>query len=364
MMFENCFRNKKVLITGNTGFKGSWLSSWLLKLGAKVYGLSNGIPTDPSLYEILSLKNKIKHYDADVRDLDRIKEIFQEVAPDFIFHLAAQSIVSKSYEDPISTISTNVIGTSVVLEALRKLENDCIVVIITSDKCYDNLEWAWGYRETDRLGGKDIYSGSKAAAEIVINSYHNSFLKHNKRIRIATCRAGNVIGGGDWAQDRIVSDCMRAWSSGKPVNIRSPEATRPWQHVLEPLSGYLRLAQFMESNNSLNGESFNFGPRSQHNHTVRNLLKDLSFEWNLSHEPYSVVDEIPFKEAGLLKLNCDKALFHLGWEATLDYEDTVNFTSQWYSLYYGELEDMVKFTLNQITVFEKKAIKLGQVWSK
>ena len=176
-MFENAFQGKKVLITGNTGFKGSWLSLWLLKLGAEVYGLSNGIPTNPSMYKVLGLESKITHYDADVRDLSQVKKILKEVVPDYIFHLAAQSIVSKSYEDPLETISTNVIGTSVIMEALRFFENDCIAVIITSDKCYDNLEWEWGYRETDRLGGKDIYSSSKAASEIIFSSYYNSFLK-------------------------------------------------------------------------------------------------------------------------------------------------------------------------------------------
>ena len=363
-MFENAFQGKKVLITGNTGFKGSWLSLWLLKLGAEVYGLSNGIPTNPSMYKVLGLESKITHYDADVRDLSQVKKILKEVVPDYIFHLAAQSIVSKSYEDPLETISTNVIGTSVIMEALRFFENDCIAVIITSDKCYDNLEWEWGYRETDRLGGKDIYSSSKAASEIIFSSYYNSFLKDNERIRVVTSRAGNVIGGGDWAKDRIVSDCMKAWSQGVPVNVRSPKATRPWQHVLEPLSGYLRLAQVMSQTSSLNGASFNFGPRSQNNHTVSELLNELSQYWNLSHDSYSVLEEVPFHEAGLLKLNCDKSLFHLGWEATMGYEDTIKFTSSWYNSYYQGATDMLDFTSNQIIDYEKMSKKRGHKWSK
>ena len=362
-MFNNCFKNKKVLITGNTGLKGSWLSLWLLKLGAKVYGLANGIPTNPSMYKVLGLSDKINHYDGDVRDYEHVKEIIQEVNPDFIFHLAAQSIVSRSYEEPLETISTNVIGTSVVLEALRNFENECVAVIITSDKCYDNVEWEWGYREIDRLGGKDLYSGSKAASEIIFNSYFNSFFNDHKKVRLATGRAGNVIGGGDWTKDGIVSDCMKAWSKGKPVEIRSPNATRPWQHVLEPLSGYLRLAQVMVETNSSNGESFNFGPRSQNNRSVSNLLNDLSKYWNLSHDPYQILENVPFHEASLLKLNCDKAIFHLEWSASMGYKETAKFTSDWYNQYYHGTTDMVDFTLSQIIDYENISKKRGNKWS-
>lgn len=362
-MFNNCFKNKKVLITGNTGFKGSWLSLWLLKLGAKVYGLANGIPTNPSMYKVLGLSDKINHYDGDVRDYEHVKEIIQEVNPDFIFHLAAQSIVSRSYEEPLETISTNVIGTSVVLEALRNFENECVAVIITSDKCYDNVEWEWGYREIDRLGGKDLYSGSKAASEIIFNSYFNSFFNDHKKVRLATGRAGNVIGGGDWTKDGIVSDCMKAWSIGKPVEIRSPNATRPWQHVLEPLSGYLRLAQVIVETNSSNGESFNFGPRSQNNRTVSNLLNDLSKYWDLSHDPYRILEDVPFHEASLLKLNCDKAIFHLEWNASMGYDDTAKLTSDWYNQYYQGTTDMVDFTLSQIIDYENISKKRENIWS-
>jgi CDP-glucose 4,6-dehydratase len=362
-MFNNCFKGKKVLVTGNTGFKGSWLSLWLLELGADVYGLANGIPTNPSMYKILGLNDKINHYDADVRDYEQVKKIIQEVAPDFIFHLAAQSVVSKSYNDPLETISTNVIGTSVVLESLRHFENDCIAVIITSDKCYDNLEWEWGYREIDHLGGKDLYSGSKASAEIIFNSFFNSFFNNHNNVRIATARAGNVIGGGDWTKDGIISDCMKAWSQGKPADIRSPKATRPWQHVLEPLSGYLRLAQVLNETDSFNGESFNFGPRSQNNHTVIDLLNNLSKYWDLSHEPYRIVENVSFHEAGLLKLNCDKAIFHLDWRATMGYEDTTKFTSDWYNHYFSGTIDMLDFTLSQIIGYENIAKQQGNKWS-
>ena len=362
-MFNNCFKGKKILVTGNTGFKGSWLSLWLLELGADIYGLANGIPTNPSMYKVLGLSDKINYYDADVRDYEQVKNIIQEVVPDFIFHLAAQSVVSKSYNDPLETISTNVIGTSVVLEALRHFENDCVAIIITSDKCYDNLEWEWGYREIDHLGGKDLYSGSKASAEIIFNSFFNSFFNNHNNVRIATTRAGNVIGGGDWTKDGIVSDCMKAWSQGKPADIRSPKATRPWQHVLEPLSGYLRLAQVMVETNSSNGESFNFGPRSQNNRSVSNLLNDLSKYWNLSHDPYRILEDVPFHEASLLKLNCDKAIFYLEWSASMGYEDTVKFTSDWYNQYYHGTTDMVDFTLSQIIDFENISKKRGNRWS-
>jgi CDP-glucose 4,6-dehydratase len=239
-MFNEAYRKKKVLISGNTGFKGSWLTVWLAQLGAKVYGISNGVPTHPSLFETLNLRDYISYFEGDVRDLEFVKKVFQEVKPDFIFHLAAQPLVSISYVNPIETISTNVLGTAHVLDALRSLDHRCVGVIITSDKCYDNVEWAWGYRETDTLGGKDIYSGSKGAAELIVRSYYNSFFKATyPNIKVASARAGNVIGGGDWSQDRIIPDCIRAWSSNEVVKVRSPASTRPWQHVLEPLSGYL-----------------------------------------------------------------------------------------------------------------------------
>ena len=217
-MFGAIYKNKKVLITGNTGFKGSWLTIWLLKLGAKIYGISKDIPTIPSMFEELGLKNQIDHYERDVRDLESIKKIIEEIKPDFLFHLAAQSLVSISYSDPIETISTNIMGTTNVLEALKESNHNCVGIIITSDKCYDNVEWVWGYKESDTLGGKDVYSGSKGAAELVFKSYYNSFFKKDgSNVKIATSRAGNVIGGGDWARDRIVPDCMHAWSKNEIV---------------------------------------------------------------------------------------------------------------------------------------------------
>ena len=367
IMLNKNYQGKKVLVTGHTGFKGSWLTAWLLKLGAKVCGLSDQIPTNPSMFVELGLDQKIENHFCDIRDFEGVSKILTEFAPDYVFHLAAQPIVSVSYEDPLGTISTNVMGTAVLLEALRLWNQPCNVVVITSDKCYENVEWVFGYKETDHLGGKDIYSGSKGAAEVIFHAYYNSFFKNPKnKIRLATGRAGNVIGGGDWAKDRIVVDCMKNWANGKIVELRSPEATRPWQHVLEPLSGYLTLGSQLNSDNRLLGESFNFGPRSEQNRTVLELLTDLSQQWNFNkaEDAYSVTDNIPFHEAGLLKLNCDKALFNLRWEANLSYKECVKMVGEWYYLFYKMEKDMYKLTLDQITQYEDLAMKRDLIWNQ
>jgi CDP-glucose 4,6-dehydratase len=248
MSIRNIYCGKKILITGHTGFKGCWLSIWLQNMGAEVIGLSNAIPTNPSMFRLLNLEARIRTIWADVRDKKIIKEVFEKEAPDFVFHLAAQAIVSKSYIDPIETIESNVIGTANILNGLMNLTNVCSAVIVTSDKCYENNEWPWGYRENDSLGGKDIYSASKACAEILIHSFIQSYFKDSETVRIASARAGNVIGGGDWAKDRVIPDCIRAWKNKIPVEIRSPESTRPWQHVLEPLGGYLLLGKALYQN--------------------------------------------------------------------------------------------------------------------
>lgn len=363
-MITNTFKNKKVIITGHTGFKGSWLTTWLLSMGADVYGISKDIPSNPSMFEVLGLHDKIHDYRLDVRDLEAVKHVFEQVKPDFVFHLAAQPIVSLSYKDPVLTFSSNVMGTMNVLESLRLLNHPCTAVIITSDKCYDNVEWEWGYKETDHLGGKDIYSGSKGAAELVFKSYYHSFFsKPDCAVRVASARAGNVIGGGDWALDRIVPDCMRAWSEGKDVEIRCPRSTRPWQHVLEPLSGYINLAAALSEEKSLSGESFNFGPRSEYNRTVLDLLKDLAKRWRKDADTaYRVTGNLPFHEAGLLKLNCDKALFHLKWIAALNYEELIRFTGDWYYRYYFHQEDMYAYTVAQIKEYEQIAKNNGIAW--
>ena len=366
-LFDNSYHNKKVLITGDTGFKGAWLCSWLISLGADVYGISKDIPTNPSMFEELRLNERISHFTEDIRDYENLKLIINNISPDFIFHLAAQPIVSLSYKEPLDTISTNVLGTANLLEVLRHYEKPCTAVIITSDKCYDNVEWVWGYKETDSLGGKDIYSGSKGAAELIFKSYYHSFFKKRDHcIRLATARAGNVIGGGDWAHDRIIPDCMRAWSQGKVVEIRSPKATRPWQHVLEPLSGYLQLGSELSKNPELNGESFNFGPQSDYSHTVQEILEHMSVRWNFSHpsDAYMITDDIKFHEAGLLKLNCDKALFYFKWRPTLDYQTLLEYTSDWYYEFYNNKPDMFAYTQSQISGYVELAIKKNIQWSK
>ncbi len=363
-MFSNIYKGKKVLITGHTGFKGSWLTTWLLHLGADVCGISIGIPTKPSMFEALEIENEIEHHFADIRDLSAIKAIIHEFEPDFLFHLAAQAIVASSYSEPLDTISTNVMGTANVLESLRTLNNNCNVVIVTSDKCYENVEWIWGYKETDHLGGRDIYSASKGAAEIIFHAYQQSFFNNSDgNIKLATGRAGNVIGGGDWAESRIVADCMRAWNQFLPVEIRSPSATRPWQHVLEPLSGYLSLGQGLLNSSKYHGKQYNFGPKSGLSHTVQDLLDDLSYYWSLDQgKGYVVTDNIPFHEAELLKLNCDKALFDLRWEATLDYTECIKFVGEWYYSFYRDNSNMKDFTLSQIKQYESIAISNEMAW--
>ena len=366
-MFNNIYKNKKVLVTGHTGFKGTWLVTWLLKLNANVVGISKDVPTEPSMFEVLGLQDKLSYYQEDIRDLDKMTEIVAYEKPDFLFHLAAQAIVSTSYTNPIETITSNVIGTTNILEALRESNHKCIAIIITSDKAYDNVEQVWGYKEDDKMGGKDIYSGSKGAAELIIKSYYHSFFKSNKsNIKLAIGRAGNVIGGGDWANDRIVVDCMEAWSKGWSVEIRSPEATRPWQHVLEPLSGYLNLGVELYENDDLHGEAFNFGPRAEQNHTVKRLLEDLSRYWNFDkiEDAFTVTDNIPFHEAGLLKLNCDKALSSLKWQASLAYEETIEFTSQWYFDFYKTKKNIFDLTIAQIDAYENIAKTKKLQWTE
>jgi len=367
-MFNNIYKDKKVLVTGHTGFKGTWLTTWLIKLGANVVGISKDIPTNPSMFKELNLEEKIKHYEKDIRDLSEMSHIIADEKPEFLFHLAAQPIVSTSYSDPIETISSNVMGTANILEALKVSNHNCTAIIITSDKAYDNVEQVWGYKEDDKMGGKDIYSGSKGAAELIIKSYYHSFFKNKEcNIKLAIGRAGNVIGGGDWAKDRIVVDCMQAWSQNRSVEIRSPEATRPWQHVLEPLSGYLNLGAELYRNENLHGEAFNFGPRAEQNHTVKQLLEDLSKYWHFKSvdDAFRVTDNVPFHEAGLLKLNCDKALFYLKWQANLEYKDTIRFTSEWYYDFYKNRDkNILDKTLEQIEEYASMAKNRGLKWTE
>lgn len=366
MAFNNIYKEKKVLITGNTGFKGSWLSAWLTMLGADVYGYSNDIPTNPAMFEVLKLGDRTHHAFGDIRDKELFNKYVQNIKPDFIFHLAAQAIVSTSYTNPFDTITTNVVGTASVLEAIRNINWSCTCVLITSDKAYDNVEWIWGYRENDAVGGKDVYSGSKGAAELVIKSYWKSFIQNMDNINLGIARAGNVIGGGDWAKDRIVVDCVKAFSKGGSVEIRCPKSTRPWQHVLEPLSGYLTLGWYLAEGKCENGEPYNFGPRAEQSKTVFDLTRDLAKEWGLNPDNAArITGNIPFKEATLLKLNCDKALAFLNWHSTLHYDQCVHIIAEWYKAFYvDKCEDMYLLTVNQINYYMNEASKEELIWAK
>lgn len=363
-MFNDIFRDKKVLITGNTGFKGTWLTTWLLSCGAKVYGYSLDVPTTPSMYKVLNMESQIDQCFGDVRNKEQFIGYYNSVKPDFLFHLAAQAIVSTSYSEPFETISTNVLGTATILEAIKQTDWELTSVLITSDKAYDNVEWIWGYRENDAMGGKDVYSGSKGAAELTIKSYWHSFIKHMPNVKLGVARAGNVIGGGDWSCDRIVVDTVKAFANEMEVEIRSPKATRPWQHVLEPLSGYLRLAQSLAEEKITNGEAFNFGPRAEQTKTVKQLVEDIAENWGIEKtKAVKVTGHVPFEEAKLLKLNCDKALAYLNWHSVLSYNETVKMITDWYLGYYEGDTDLLILTQQQIALFEKEAMSQKQPWA-
>ena len=364
MQIENIFRGRKALVTGHTGFKGSWLSLWLHQLGTEVIGLSLDVPTQPSHFEAAGMAGLLSEHRVDLRDGEDICRVMRQTRPDFVFHLAAQALVRRAYADPASTYATNLMGTVNVLEGLRTLKNPCVAVLITSDKCYDNVEWEWGYRETDALGGPDPYSASKGAAELAIRSYVRSYFPGNGPVRLGVARAGNVIGGGDWAEDRIVPDCVRAWSRGETVPLRNPLATRPWQHVLEPLSGYLNLAMVLHKRADLHGEPFNFGPAALQEHSVGALTSAMARHWDkVRWEDISDQDGGPY-ESGLLKLNCDKALHHLGWHAIWDFDATVRETALWYRRYYEDPQrSIVDFSLQQIAAYVAEAQRQGLAWA-
>jgi len=335
-MFGNVYKDKKVLITGNTGFKGSWLAFWLLDLGAKVAGYSLDVPTDPGHHKILNLDFETIY--ADIRNKAKLHEAIETFQPDIVFHMAAQSIVRKSYEYPVETFETNVIGTVNVFEACRKTDHVRAIVNITSDKCYENKEWIWGYRENDPMGGYDPYSASKGCAELVTASYRKSFFpleeyQKSHKILVASARAGNVIGGGDWGDDRLVPDIMRATGQKERVLIRNPQATRPWQHVLEPLSGYLLLGQQLLEEKKGFSEAWNFGPADEGHRKVLAVIIELQKHW--SNINYQIeTDENNLHEANLLKLDCSKAYAKLKWKSVWDSSTTIATTAQWYRTYY------------------------------
>ena len=334
MLDPSFWPHKRVLLTGHTGFKGSWLLLWLRELGAQITGYSLAAEAEPCLFRQLvpQLAGQFEHIEADLADLSTLQAAVDACQPDVVLHLAAQPLVRASYADPLGTWTTNVQGSLHVLEALKTLQHPCAVVMVTTDKVYENQEWAYGYRESDRLGGHDPYSASKAAAELAIASWRASFCgtgaHQTPHLRIATARAGNVIGGGDWARDRIMPDAMRALAKGNAIAVRNPAATRPWQHVLEPLGGYLLLAQQLLSQNEPPCEAFNFGPSLSSNRPVAELVATM-----LEHWPGHWIDTrdpLAPHEAGLLHLQIDKARHQLGWFPRWDYPTTVARTVRWY----------------------------------
>jgi CDP-glucose 4,6-dehydratase len=365
-LFDNAYAGRRILVTGHTGFKGSWLTLWLTFLGARVVGVSAHLPSTPCNFSILGLSDKVDSITLDIRELGKLKEVFNKYQPEVVFHLAAQAIVKKAYTEPKLTFETNLGGTINVLECIRATPNVRVGVIITSDKCYQNVEWTWGYRENDRLGGDDPYSASKACSEIACQAYIKSFFRKSESgtcPRIATTRAGNVIGGGDWAEDRIIPDCVRALVRKEDVVIRNPNATRPWQHVLEPLSGYLWLGAKLMQSDKLHGEAFNFGPDQKVNQPVKELIKLFTDYWGYGkwkHDGTSFGE----KENTLLKLSCDKALHYLAWHSVLTFYDTVRLTAEWYKGYYSNSGNMFDYSRKQIEYFISEARSQRLPWAE
>jgi CDP-glucose 4,6-dehydratase len=345
---KNFYKNKKVLITGHTGFKGSWLSCILNSFESKVYGISDG-KINSLLYK-KKIANYKKEYFLDLKEEKKLKKIITKIQPDIIFHLAAQSLVFKSYINPSKTWQSNLFASLNILEASRSLNKNIILIMITSDKCYKNKEIDRGYTEIDELGGDDPYSASKAATEIMIKSYFHSFLKQNKKIKIATARAGNVIGGGDWSDHRLVPDLIKSWNKNKKVKISNPKSTRPWQHVLEPLNGYLKLAEMLNKKKKLNGHSFNFGPNKKNNYTVLDLTKKIAIFFKKENF-WTITSNKNFHEAKLLKLNSKKSEKLLKWKPKLNFKKTAEYTASWYLNYYNNKTNLKKFTFHQISKY-------------
>ena len=352
MKYLKNFKNKKVVITGHTGFKGSWMVCFLKSLGAKVYGISDKVPTNPSHYKISKAYIDIKDYRVDIRKRDKVVKIINLIQPDFIFHLAAQSLVKTSIEKPTETWEINLIGTLNLLESLRYLKNKCTAIIITSDKCYRNDEKKLGYTETDPMGGDESYSASKGSAELLINSYIKSYFKSKKnKVLICTARAGNVIGGGDWSKDRLISDCLKSWSKNNPATIRSPYSIRPWQHVLDVLNGYLILASRLRNDKKLHGNSFNFGPKKNFSEaTVLDILNMIKKNW--PEIKWKIKKDQNLKETKLLKLVSNKARLQLGWKQVLSLNQTIEFVSKWYKEYLHKKKNKEQITINQINIFK------------
>ena len=351
----NIFKNKKILITGHNGFKGSWLTIWLNLLGAKVVGVSLVEKNKNNHYNLVKKKLNIKSFYFDIKNKKKLENLILKEKPDFFFHLAAQSLVYRSILNPFFNWETNVMGMLNVLEALNKLKKKCTAVIITSDKCYKNLEQKKGYKETDTLGGVDPYSASKASAEILFNSYFKTFIKNkNTKLRVCTARAGNVIGGGDWSNNRLIPDCMKMWLKNKIPDIRNPNSTRPWQHVLEALSGYLDLSIKLNKDSSINGQSFNFSSDKIKNVTVLQFLKKIKMKW--PEITWSIKKNNKFYESSLLQLDTSKVKKILRWKARLNLDETIEFVVDWYKNFQKNKKNTIEVSRNQIIKFMKKKI--------
>lgn len=359
VMNRNFWQGKCVFLTGHTGFKGSWLSLWLQLLGANVAGYSLQPPTTPSLFELAKVSENMTSLLGDVRDLEGLKKAITQFKPEIIIHMAAQSLVRESYKSPVETYATNVMGTVHLLEAVRQVGGVRVVVNVTSDKCYDNREWVWGYRENDPMGGYDPYSNSKGCAELVTSAYRNSFFHPNEYekhgVAIATARAGNVIGGGDWATDRLVPDIIRALVAGKTILIRNPKATRPWQHVLEPLNGYLTLAEHLYNQGSMYSEAWNFGPDDADVKPVSWIVEQLLTLWG-GDVRWELDQADQAHEAMCLKLDCSKARLKLNWHPKLDLRTALAWIVYWTGSYQSKA-DMYRVTQSQINQYmELKAV--------
>ena len=344
------FSGKKVLVTGHTGFKGSWLILILKFLGAKVVGVSDKLVTTPSHFQLIKNNINIKNYFCDIRNFNRLRKIINKEKPNFIFHLAAQSLVKKSYINPLDTWSTNLGGTINLLEILREFKKNCTVVLITSDKVYKNLETKRPYNENSTLGGYDPYSCSKSSADLAIQSYFKSYFIEKKNIRLAIARAGNVIGGGDWSRDRLIPDCIKSWSKSKKVNIRQPNSTRPWQHIIDIAYGYLILSYNLKTNKNLNHEVFNFGPDHKKNHTVNEVVTLMKKNWNKANWHYKKNKKQ--RESILLNLDSRKAYNKLGWKPVLKFEEVIKYTTIWYKEFYEKKQNPYYLSLFQIKKFE------------
>jgi len=361
-VFGGVFDGCRILLTGHTGFKGSWMSLWLTKLGANVTGLSIDIPTTPSLFELAGVADCVDHRFGDVRDAAAMAELVREVQPDVVFHLAAQPLVRLSYREPLATLDTNVMGTANVLEAVRTWGGRCDIVVVTSDKCYRNDGRREGYRETDPMGGHDPYSMSKGAAELIVDCWRSSYFSApNSPVRLASGRAGNVIGGGDWAADRVITDCIAALTKGEPIGIRNPLATRPWQHVLEPLSGYMWLAHQLRTGGQVM-QGWNFGPEQENIRSVEQLVDELVKDWGSGSAMHLKESGAP-KEAIALSLNIQRAASELNWKPVWEFERTIAETVDWFKVWRQGEQDLRNFTEHQIDTYMRDAAALSIGWA-